>query len=195
MRNLLRIAVLILTASVAFARNPKLGRDLDGVNPRSNVNVIIQYNHVPTRGDHQWVRGQGGVLRRPYGKVRAGFYTVPASALTALANNPHVTFITPDRQVKGKLDLTTATVNAPVAWQLGLDGTGIGVAIIDSGITEVNDLGNRVVYSQDFVGTGTDDLVWTRYARRGHCGWEWRRFDLHHLHAHDEGHRPERQPD
>src|SRR5256884_1997441 len=32
-------------------------------------------------------------------------------------------------------------VNAPVAWQRwGLDGTGIGVAVIDSGVTAVGDL-------------------------------------------------------
>src|SRR2546429_8919072 len=53
-------------------------------------------------------------------------------------------------------------VNAPVAWQRwGLDGTGIGVAVIDSGVTAVGDLywwipsnqtyGSRVVYSQNFV--------------------------------------------
>src|SRR5208282_4291839 len=103
MRNLLRIAVLMmLMASVALARNPKFGRDLDGVDPKSNVNVIIQYDHVPVDGDHQKVRGQGGVLRRHYRNVRAGVYTVPARALAQLANNPHVTFITPDRAVKGK---------------------------------------------------------------------------------------------
>ena len=48
MRNLLTIAVLLLTASVAFARNPKFGHDLDRVNPKSTVHVIIQYDHVPT---------------------------------------------------------------------------------------------------------------------------------------------------
>src|SRR5262249_27174248 len=42
-------------------------------------------------------------------------------------------------------------------WQLGYDGTGIGVAVIDSGIFDIPDLDNaskksRIVYSQDFVG-------------------------------------------
>ena len=31
-------------------------------------------------------------------------------------------------------------MNAAAAWQLNLDGTRIGLAIIDSGISEVNDL-------------------------------------------------------
>src|SRR5437867_8724629 len=61
-------------------------------------------------------------------------------------------------------------VNAPVAWQQwGLDGTGIGVAVIDSGVTAVGDLywwipsnqtyGSRVVYSQNFVPGTTDTSV------------------------------------
>src|SRR5436853_4500737 len=58
-------------------------------------------------------------------------------------------------------------VNAPVAWQRwGLDGTGIGVAVIDRGVTAVGDLywwipsnqtyGSLVVYSQNFVPGTTD---------------------------------------
>jgi len=53
--------------------------------------------------------------------------------------------------------VTTQTVNANIAWNLGLDGTGVGVAVIDSGIALVDDLKNanqtasRVVYSQSFV--------------------------------------------
>jgi len=160
MRNLLKVAVLvlILTGSSAFAKHPKLGRGLDKVDPNSNVDVIVQYNHVPTGWDHQWVHGQGGNVKRRYGNVRAALYRVPARTLTKLAENPNVTFISPDRPVKGMLDLTATAVNAAAAYQLGLDGTGIGVAIIDSGITEVNDLSSRVVYSEDFVGTGTNDL-------------------------------------
>jgi serine protease AprX len=163
MKSKLTIGLVILLTATgwAYGNDRKLGRDLDRINPNSSVDVIIQYKHVPTEVHHQKVRDQGGVLRRRYRTLRSGSYRVPASALARLAKDPEVTFITPDRKVTGKLDVTAATVNAPVAWQLGLDGTGIGVAIIDSGITEVNDLAtkgvSRVVYSQDFVGTGTDD--------------------------------------
>jgi serine protease AprX len=53
-------------------------------------------------------------------------------------------------------------VNANYAWQLGYDGTGITVAVIDSGIHDSDDLHDakghpRVLYSQDFLGGGTDD--------------------------------------
>lgn len=53
-------------------------------------------------------------------------------------------------------DNTAATVNAP-AWSAGLDGTGISVAVIDSGISQHDDLQGRVVYSQDFTGGDASD--------------------------------------
>src|SRR5207244_6794026 len=86
-------------------------------------------------------------------------------SLDALADDPDVVYISPDRRLSGSLDNTAAAVNAKVAWQSGWDGTGIGVAVIDSGITYHSDLYNtggsggklRIIYSQDFVGGGTND--------------------------------------
>src|SRR5207245_10043053 len=55
----------------------------------------------------------------------------------------------------GSLDITTQTVNAPAAWQLGWNGTGFGVAVIDSGIALKHDLTrtdgviSRVVLERD----------------------------------------------
>ena len=54
---------------------------------------------------------------------------------------------------------TVEPINAPQVWAQGYNGTGIGIAIIDSGITPVDDLmsasGNnsRIVYNQNFVPT------------------------------------------
>jgi serine protease AprX len=97
--------------------------------------------------------------------VNSGAYSLPASALAGLAADPDVAYIAPDRELHGLLDLSTAAVNASAAANYDLDGTGIGIAILDSGVTLVNDLkvlgsgGSRIVYSQDFTGEGiTNDL-------------------------------------
>src|SRR5581483_11858131 len=73
--------------------------------------------------------------------------------------------ITPDRTVVKHMDITDVTVGSTIANSLGWPGAGIGGAVIDSGIDVTNkDLGiaggsaSRVVYSQDFVGTGTKDF-------------------------------------
>ena len=82
---------------------------------------------------------------------------LPASALDAVAALPNVVHISPDRPLKSTLDYSTAAVNANVAFTSGIVGTGVGVAIIDSGIDPLHpDLfdgkGNsRIVYSQSFV--------------------------------------------
>jgi serine protease AprX len=162
MKNLLRIAVLVLTASFAFAQQSKIAPDLAGFSSNKNVNVIIQFKHAPTAAEHQKVHNLGGSLQAPLNLVKGAMYTVPGSALATLAKDGEVVHISPDRKLSGKLDLTAAAVNAAAAWQSKYDGTGIGVAVIDSGITPVDDLTtggvSRVVYSQDFVGTGTDDF-------------------------------------
>jgi len=73
-------------------------------------------------------------------------------------------YISPDRPLHGAsddsftpvLDYHNETVNAPAAWTQGLNGAGIGVAVIDSGINDLPDLDNNagslVAYSQDFTG-------------------------------------------
>ena len=44
--------------------------------------------------------------------------------------------ISPDRNMAGSLDLADPTTNATIAWQqYGVDGTGVGVAIVDSGVS------------------------------------------------------------
>src|SRR5579884_1917134 len=81
---------------------------------------------------------------------------LPAQAIQALRNNPNVRYVSPNRALSGKLEFAEPTTTANIALQYGYDGTGVGVAIVDSGITPSADFntagGNsRVVYSQSFV--------------------------------------------
>jgi serine protease AprX len=74
-----------------------------------------------------------------------------------LANDPDIQYVTPERPMKGSLYVSTQTIEAYSAWNSGYDGTGIGVAVIDSGIADSIDLdspatGNtRVVYGESFL--------------------------------------------
>ena len=140
----------------------KISKDLQCNNGSQQVDVIVQYNQVPTAEHHRRVIGRGGKLKAQYSKFKGAAYSIPASALEELANDPDVTYISPDRTLKGSsnsaltLDYRNETVNAPAAWSKGLNGTGVGVAVIDSGIASVPDLSsNHIVYSQDFTGSGS----------------------------------------
>src|SRR5581483_8884263 len=77
----------------------------------------------------------------------------------------NVAYVSLDRPLAASLDYSAAGVNAPAAWTSGWDGTGIGVAVIDSGIYNHPDLNarylsrSRVVYRQSFIGgTKYDDF-------------------------------------
>ena len=82
----------------------------------------------------------GGVAHRTLGIINAVVITLPASSLNALALNPLVTHISLDRSTAGAMERTGATVGATdVRRDYGYEGTVVGVAVIDSGITGTHD--------------------------------------------------------
>src|SRR5580704_5345045 len=167
----------LLSAVTAFADTSKISPDLLPLlsGPRGNVNVIIQYNTPPQQQNTGLIGGVlglvgsvvnllGGIVNSVFSLIPAISATVDSGNLLAISNQSNVAYISPDRALAGTLDYTTAAVNAPYAWSLGLDGSGIGIAIIDSGIFAHPDLNaahssaSRVVYRQSFIGgTKNDD--------------------------------------
>jgi serine protease AprX len=100
----------------------------------------------------------GGRVVRPLPIVNGTLIDVPNASLTLLAGNILVGHLSMDRVVAGTMERTGATIGATaVRQQLGFDGSGIGVAVIDSGITAWHDDlsqaagGQRVDRFVDFV--------------------------------------------
>src|SRR6266702_986002 len=174
-RILLTLLFCLLAAGFSLADGKhKLSKDLEALKDGHNgatVDVIVQFNQTPTVAHHQKVQDKGGVLKTKLDAIKGAHYSVPVESLQSLADDPDVAYISPNRPLSGTststLDYTPESVNAQVAWQQwGLDGTGVGVAVIDSGVTAVGDLywwipsnqtyGSRVVYSQSFVPGTTD---------------------------------------
>ena len=159
-RTFLTVCTLILGSSLAFAGSQKTSKDLEGSTGSAQVDVIVQFNQLPNSAYHEKILSRGGSIKRTYSTFKGAAYRMPASALADLASDPDVVYISPDRPVYAAasdsmvatLDYHTATVNAPSAWAQGLNGTGVGVAVIDSGISPNGDLiSSNVVYSQDFT--------------------------------------------
>lgn len=159
----LTILGLILSASLALAApHEKLSKELRGSNSSGMVDVIVQFDRVPTAKEHQKIFDRGGKLKRELGHFKGGVYSIPASELNDLAKDPEVKYISLDRPLRGSatgtwvLDYHNETINSSTAWAQGLNGAGVGVAVIDSGIASVSDINaNNVVYSQDFTGSGS----------------------------------------
>ena len=162
------LIAFILLGKPAFARHPKIAPDLEALDPDVNVDVIVQFTQPPTAKLHAKVLDRGGLLNSELAIVKAGAYSIPAGKLEELANDPEVAHISRDHALRGTatttspatLDYYDYAVNAEYGWRKRLDGAGVGVAVIDSGIVEVPDLEDqkyRVVYSQDFTGIGSAD--------------------------------------
>src|SRR5580693_5858932 len=161
--------IAVLGIGLLSADNSKISPDLLPLlsNSSNKVNVIVQYNSPPQTCQGGGLLGGllctvvnllGGVVNIVFSLVNAVAGTLTANDVISLSNQSNVTYISLDRPVAGSLDYTAAAVNAPYAWSSGLDGTGVGVAIIDSGIYSHPDLtsrlgfGSRVVYRQSFIG-------------------------------------------
>ena len=159
--------VLLLASgfSVAYGAEAKLDPALRDLNSNQNVDVIVQFRTAPTEAQQQRVLAHGGELKQSLDIIRAAHYAVPANQLKALSDEAAVEFIAPDRPVKatansvytGSPDYGWKTVGADLATSVfGLDGSGIGIALIDSGTNNSNDLKNaqnqnRIVYQTSLV--------------------------------------------
>ncbi|HZI92748.1 MAG TPA: S8 family peptidase [Patescibacteria group bacterium] len=159
---LLAFAFTSALAAGAGANHPrsKMSSDLasqidDGNGPR-NVDVIVQgvSSSLDTLRSH--LRQHGGTPGRELGLVDGLVASVPVSELDAIAQDPRVRRMTPDRPLAAAMNI--AGQAAGFNWPAGSTpaaggpiGRGIGVAVIDSGIYPHEDLGSAVVATVDFV--------------------------------------------
>ena len=129
------------------------------------VTVIVQYRQMPASAHLNALRAGGARIGSKLQSIRAVTMHVTESQLAELEQNPNVAYITPDRVQKMTANpvieqFATAVEADIAASHYGLDGTGVGVAVIDSGVSDHADLhnaagGSRVVYSQSFVAGDT----------------------------------------
>ena len=173
----LAIPALFVTASLAASpqfRNQKasaanygakIARDIDRRHPNDLIDVIVQFKVTPRAMHYQKMAARGATLKTKLHTIKAAAFRLPVSALDQIEKDPDVLYVTPDRPVSLKNDYETFTsaVEADVAAsQYGFDGTGIGVAVIDSGVADHKDFhnasGTRVVHSENFVAGETSSV-------------------------------------
>ena len=155
-RSVLSIVVFLWLAVpyAAFAAPSKLDATLAARAdaPRGVSRVII--TTVDGTSLDRAIRMAGGIAGRRLPSVDGQVALLPDAALLRLAALPQVLSLAIDRPVAGAMERTAATVGAGwVRESLGLDGSGVGVAIIDSGVTNWHDdlTAARVRHFVDFV--------------------------------------------
>jgi len=153
-------AVVQTTGKEPVARaHAKLARDLHYNKPDQLINVIVQFRVTPRAEHYARMANRGAQVRTKLHSIHAAAFQLPASAIAELEKDPDILYVSPDRTVS----LTSAStptyesaVQADVAaTNYSVDGTGIGVAVIDSGVSDHKDIhgtsATRVVHSESFV--------------------------------------------
>ena len=151
------LAGLLFLPFIAHAdcRHSKCSVDLRNA-PERSTKVIIQYNADTDASDEAKVAAHGGNFKAHLHGIHAAAAEMTPSQIEALAADKKILRITLDHPVGGRFapgpggaaiesvsttpEYTAEPINAPAVWAKGYDGTGIGVAVIDSGINPVADL-------------------------------------------------------
>ena len=141
-------------------------RRKDGI---SLVKVILQLSEKPSGQLNSLLSANGVKIRRHFSNLNSFALELPANVVDALSNFPEVAFISIDSEIMsmgGHIARTTGTDNVrSLSADGALDGSGVGIAIVDSGIyaghtsfTDQQTGQSRIIVNQDFTGEGrTDD--------------------------------------
>ncbi|MGB8508065.1 MAG: S8 family serine peptidase [Pyrinomonadaceae bacterium] len=134
------------------------------------VRVILQLNDKPSAQLKALLRRNGIRVHALLQNLNSQVVELPVGVVDELADFDEADFISVDNEVQtlGHVTSTTGTEavrtqtvtsSTGVVTTTTLDGTGIGVAILDSGIYATHhSFGSRIVYSKDFTGENrTDD--------------------------------------
>jgi serine protease AprX len=148
------LAVLVVTAAEGAVPREASAQP-DGA---ASVRVIVQKRAGAGLAPELAVRRLGGQVTRAL-PIIAGFAaTVPAAAAGGLAGLPGVRAVTPDDRVRvqgtassgGIRSVYPKVVKADAAWNRGVTGSGVTVAVLDTGVAaNLPDLAGRLVQVPD----------------------------------------------
>src|SRR5687768_17492057 len=133
------LAVVIVPAAASADAQGKLGKELHARATRAGWSRVI----VTLNGSAD-VRAEvvrlGGTVGRRLALINGQVVELPNGQLKQLANHPAVARIDEDRPTRGLMSRVAVLTGARKVHQTyGYDGAGVGVAVIDSGITSWHD--------------------------------------------------------
>jgi len=137
-------------------------------NDDSAVDLIVRFKPSPDRVGERRFMQHGAIHKRSLALVGAEVYRVKNEDLTVLAGDPEIEYIGADHALHATATLPstpdygwmTALGVGSITATTPYDGTGVAVAVIDSGLDTSADLNDsqghsRIVYRQSFVPNDT----------------------------------------
>lgn len=124
------------------------------VNPRSLAPLNGSLSHF----SFDMAYRIGGVARFSHNLINGATLEVPLGSIRKLAADPRVAWVSPDRVLKADSDFDVQTMGADQVWlNPGVRGTGVGIAVLDTGVninpdfSHFNTSNSQLVAWQDFV--------------------------------------------
>ena len=135
-------------SSKAKQHHSKLDQALNAVvDGNGESDVIVEF--FDDRDSASRIRNNGGTAGRKLSILKARAARVPNALLRKLADDSKVKRVHLDREARGEMARTSATVGALSArLNYGYSGAGVGVAVIDSGIADWHDDFGAGVFSK-----------------------------------------------
>ncbi len=159
----------LATSDSALAKLDPILRARAATGAGSSRVIVRGIDATPSGTLGDLIEQAGGRAGRRITVIRGRVADVPNAALAALASSPYIAGLSVDRVVAGANERTGATIGSTgVRQDYGYDGSGVGVAVIDSGVAPAHDdlgdgIGQRVDRFVDFVNGAT-----TAYDDYGH---------------------------
>jgi serine protease AprX len=167
-RNCILLLLVLAAPLSMLADTSKISPDLQNSTYTGQAQVVVQYApgaQVSCSGIFGLidclvndVAKLGGTILGQIPLINGVVALLDHNGIVSLSNQANVVYISKDRPLTPFFDNAAAAVNASAAWQSNYRGSGIGVALIDSGVNAHPDLlttgllpFSRVVYSQSFV--------------------------------------------
>jgi len=159
-RNLIASVLFVLAGAWIAPANPSLASEAADTRQLHLAPVIVQ--GASPEAVRAAVEAHHGKVTQDLWIVGGVAADVPADRLAAIAAEPGITHVSEDVAVQVQ-DATPSPLHAASAvyskavgadrlWAEGVDGEGITVAVVDTGIAKVADLSGRVVGGVDFSG-------------------------------------------
>ena len=167
-RNCILLLLILAAPLTLLADTSKISPDLQNSTYTGQTQVVVQYapgTQVNCTGLLGLVNclvndvvKLGGAILGQLPLINGVVATLDHNGIVSLSNQSNVVYISKDRPLAPSFDNAAPAVNASAAWQSNYTGSGIGVALIDSGVNNHPDLLStgllpltRVVYNQSFV--------------------------------------------
>ena len=123
----------------------------------SIARVIVQERADAGAAPERAVARLGGTVTRALPIVAGFAATVPAAAVAELTRTPGVRAVTPDEKLRVQATPASGTIRsvyprtirADALWKRGTTGSGVTVALVDTGVANVADLNGKLVEVTD----------------------------------------------